>query len=77
MKQLIILFLLSVLVSCSNLSGGLNNYPLNSNGEIIQITKEDSTVYILVEFPFSITRKTSVWFIGSDTCRIGQKINLK
>jgi len=77
MKQFIILFLLGLLCSCLDSHDGLNSYPLQSKGEIAEIIKKDTNVYIRVEFLYLKDEVSSVWFIGSDTCSVGQKINLK
>jgi hypothetical protein len=76
MKQIIILFLVLFLISCGDESV-INGNPIRPVGEIIEMRRLDSTVFILVEFKNSNNILVSYWIYGSDTCKIGQKVTLR
>jgi hypothetical protein len=72
MQKLILIFLAGM-CSCSEIIR-----PLNPKGEIVEITKSDTT-YIKVKFLGAINPSIIFyeWYLGSDTCRVGQIVNLK
>jgi hypothetical protein len=76
MKHIIVLLLFAFFVSCSD-DSALNSNPLQIEGEIIEVTRIDSTVFVRVEIKNSSSRLVSLWFYGSDTCKIGQKLKLQ
>jgi hypothetical protein len=76
MKQLIVLLLTVLVISCDD-DGALNSNPLQTSGEIIEIRRIDTGVYFKAKINNSSSREVSLWFIGSDTCKIGQKVILK
>jgi hypothetical protein len=76
MKQIIILFLALFLISCGDQSV-INSSPIRPVGEIIEMRKLDSTVFVLVEFKNLNNILVSYWIYGSDTCKIGQKVTLR
>lgn len=72
MKILIFVLLLGV-YACSNIIR-----PLAPEGKIVEITKTDTT-YIKVKFSGAINPSIEFyeWYLGSDTCRVGQIVKLK
>lgn len=72
MKKIII-FICVFLISCNR------PFEVKENeGEIIEIVKKNQDIYVQIEFDHSIGGYSySYWFIGSDTCKVGQKIQLK
>jgi len=79
MKKLILIFLLALAFSCKR---PYPSDPIKPTGTIVAISKIESSVYILVEFRGETLREGGdpvyqLWVLGSDTCKVGQVVNLK
>ena len=74
MKKLIFIFLIT-LCGCS----GIIN-PVQTRGKIVEIAEAGGgNIYIRVQFSGAINHESTYyeWFTASDTCRVGQIVNLK
>lgn len=74
MKKLLIFILLLLLYSC--------NYPSSTKetkGVITQIQQQQGKVVVEVKFKADASENlyNYYWFTGSDTCKIGQIVELK
>lgn len=76
MKKIIFYFLLIFLIGCEDAS---LDSPMETVGEIISIKKvQKHDVNILVQIKIrNYSSYYSLWFKGSDTCRVGQIVKLQ
>jgi hypothetical protein len=74
MKKLLILLLSLIVISC--------NYPdyiRETKGIINQIQQQNGQTVVEIKFKYYDSENiySYVWFIGSDTCKVGQIVQLK
>ena len=80
MKNLILIFLLALVFSCDQPHP---EDPIKPTGTILAITKIDNSTYIFVEFHGETLSEGRgdltyrYWIYGSDTCKVGQIVNIK
>jgi hypothetical protein len=80
MKKLIFIFLAALTFSCKQPKP---EDPFKPTGTIVAVTKLDNSTYILVEFRGEVLSEDrgsivyQYWIYGSDTCKVGQIVNLK
>lgn len=73
MPMIIIMFI--VMLSSCNRPVGMVRKP---EGKIVTIYKSSDEIYIKVNFDTDVNDQyVSEWFIGSDTCKVGQIVRLK
>jgi len=74
-KRIFLIFLLSYFLEGCNQPEEIKV----PHGHITQVRLIQGTTYIEVEFQSECTTCSSSteWFVGSDTCRVGQKILVK
>ena len=71
MRKLIIILILSLLYACDIPTDVHNN-----EGTIIKVHSDKDGSYIKVKFEHN-NYVSERWFIGSDTCKVGQKVRLQ
>lgn len=73
MKKLIYIALIAI-ASCSTRG---DNYIYLTEGKIVQVVKDEEGAIIQVKFQDAKGTYTTMWFIGADSCKVGQTLTIK